>query len=126
MTGSSLSRIYRPVYALVFIGSGLYQMYLLKGRLGTLVSLLALWLILTGVLMLLPVKLRQRLSPGFLGRSQTAALALWTAVPFLGLGSALLLDGQNPPLALTGIAAGILMTIAALLLRKKARNGDPS
>ena len=117
--------LYRPVYAILFAGSGLYQLVLLKGRGTASINILAGWLILTGILMLLPLSLRRRLSPSFLGHRQSATLAFWAALPFLILGSLLLFQGGRTVLAMTGITAGALLVSVALVLGLHAKRNLP-
>lgn len=113
--------LYRCVYGALFTGFGLYQFILIHNSGRPLLLILAGYITTTGLLLLLPAAIRLRLTPSFAQQSQFATLLLWLALPFITLGSLLLLQGRDRALALTGISAAILFTLVAVYIIKKKK-----
>ena len=115
-----IARLYRIVYGVLLAGVGLYLLLILKGAGGTTLTILALWLLVTGGALLSPDRCRARLVPRFFHGSQAAALALWLALPFIGLSLRLLSAPRERELALGGFAAGGVLLLVSFILRLRA------
>jgi hypothetical protein len=115
-----LARLYRLVYGALLAGVGLYLLLILKGAGGTTLTVLAVWLLVTGGMLLSPDRCRARLVPRLFYGSQPAALALWLSLPFIGLSLRLLTTPQERELAIGGFAAGGVLLLICIILRQRA------